>query len=110
MVGFHDPFDIFREVFGQRGGGGRRFRRVLRRRWGGDGGSGGGRGSDLRYDLEITLEGEAAPRRGEGNFRSVASVSANIVADPVRSRVRRSRRVRRAAARPSHNLARILSM
>lgn len=56
--GFHDPFDIFREVFG-----------------GGAGGIGGGifetffgggmraedrqRGSDLRYDMQITLE-EAA--------------------------------------------------
>ena len=60
-AGFHDPFDIFREVFGGGGGGG------------GGGGifeqffSGGGRqdresrqrGSDLRYDMQITLE-EAA--------------------------------------------------
>ncbi|MDQ6655610.1 MAG: molecular chaperone DnaJ [Verrucomicrobiota bacterium] len=61
--GFHDPFDIFREVFGGAGGGG------------GVGGGGifesffgGGqqadregrqRGSDLRYDMQITLE-EAA--------------------------------------------------
>src|SRR5438093_5825480 len=59
--GFHDPFDIFREVFGMGGGGG------------GGGGIfeqffGGGaqrdregrqRGSDLRYDLQIRLE-EAA--------------------------------------------------
>lgn len=60
--GFHDPFDIFREVFGGAGGGG----------GGGMGGIfeqffGGGRGeresrqrgSDLRYDMQITLE-EAA--------------------------------------------------
>src|SRR3984957_5921021 len=40
--GFHDPFDIFREVFG---GGGER--------------SGPQRGDDLRYDLEISFE-EAA--------------------------------------------------
>ena len=40
--GFHDPFDIFREVFG----GGER--------------SGPSRGDDLRYDLEITLEEAAA--------------------------------------------------
>jgi molecular chaperone DnaJ len=61
--GFHDPFDIFREVFSGAGGGG-----------GGMGGGifeqffGGGvqtdregrqRGSDLRYDMQITLE-EAA--------------------------------------------------
>lgn len=59
--GFHDPFDIFREVFGMGGGGG------------GGGGIfeqffGGGqrtdregrqRGSDLRYDMQIRLE-EAA--------------------------------------------------
>jgi molecular chaperone DnaJ len=60
--GFHDPFEVFREVFGQRGGGS------------GFGGSifdeffGAGaqrdpntpqRGADLRYDLEISFE-EAA--------------------------------------------------
>ena len=51
--GFHDPFDIFREVFG---GGGGIFESFF----------GGGmttedrqRGSDLRYDMQITLE-EAA--------------------------------------------------
>jgi molecular chaperone DnaJ len=54
--GFHDPFDIFREVFG--GGGGTIFEEFF------GGGrqrsrSGAMRGSDLRYDLEITLE-EAA--------------------------------------------------
>ena len=64
--GFHDPFDIFREVFGASGGGGA---------GGGAGGifeqffGGGGqqkpdrdgkqRGSDLRYDMQIRLE-EAA--------------------------------------------------
>ena len=65
--GFHDPFDIFREVFGSSGGGA-----------GGAGGGAGGifeqffggatarpdkegkqRGSDLRYDMQIRLE-EAA--------------------------------------------------
>jgi len=54
--GFHDPFDIFREVFG--GGGGGIFESFF---------TGGGvgraderqRGSDLRYDMQITLE-EAA--------------------------------------------------
>jgi molecular chaperone DnaJ len=54
--GFHDPFDIFREVFGG-GGGGSIFDEFF-------GGSRNDpsqpqRGSDLRYDLEITLE-EAA--------------------------------------------------
>src|SRR3954467_7183371 len=58
--GFHDPFDIFREVFsgGVGGGGGGIFESFF----------GGGaqvdregrqRGSDLRYDMQITLE-EAA--------------------------------------------------
>ncbi len=54
--GFHDPFDIFREVFGG-GGGGSIFEDLF----------GGGRadptqpqrGEDLRYDMEITFE-EAA--------------------------------------------------
>ena len=63
--GFHDPFDIFREVFGASGqagagGAGGIFEQFF-------GGAGGGRndregrqrGSDLRYDLQITLE-EAA--------------------------------------------------
>ncbi|MGI8819844.1 MAG: molecular chaperone DnaJ [Chthoniobacterales bacterium] len=57
--GFHDPFDIFREVFsGAQGGGGGIFETFF----------GGGqqvdregrqRGSDLRYDMQIALE-EAA--------------------------------------------------
>jgi len=53
--GFHDPFDIFREVFG--GGGG-----IFETFFGGGGGVAGEdrqRGSDLRYDMQITLE-EAA--------------------------------------------------
>ena len=59
--GFHDPFDIFREVFGQRGGGGGGgiFDEFFGGGGGGNGEGGAGRGSDLRYDLEITLE-EAA--------------------------------------------------
>jgi len=55
--GFHDPFDIFREVFGGGGLGGSIFEDLF----------GGGRadpsqpqrGDDLRYDLELTFE-EAA--------------------------------------------------
>jgi molecular chaperone DnaJ len=56
--GFHDPFDIFREVFGGGGGiGGTIFETFF-------GGTGGQaedrqRGADLRYDMQITLE-EAA--------------------------------------------------
>src|SRR5271165_5413102 len=59
--GFHDPFDIFREVFGMgaEGAGGGIFDQIF-----GSGAatryrSGRQRGSDLRYDLQITLE-EAA--------------------------------------------------
>jgi molecular chaperone DnaJ len=48
--GFHDPFDIFREVFG--GAGGDLFSGFFD----GSGGAQSGRGSDLRYDLELTLE------------------------------------------------------
>src|SRR3981189_3480142 len=53
--GFHDPFDIFREVFGGGGGAGGIFETFF----------GGGattdrdgrqRGSDLRYDMQIILE------------------------------------------------------
>lgn len=52
--GFHDPQDIFREVFGGAGGG------IFEEFFGGGGSRGGAqRGSDLRYDLEISLE-EAA--------------------------------------------------
>jgi len=54
--GFHDPFDIFREVFGGGFGGG-----IFETFFGGAGTrtEDRHRGSDLRYDMEITLE-EAA--------------------------------------------------
>src|SRR5437773_10215443 len=49
--GFHDPFDIFREVFG---GSGSIFDDLF---GGGQRNPGGAeRGSDLRYDLELTFE------------------------------------------------------
>ena len=64
--GFHDPFDIFREVFNQQGGGGGIFDEMF----GGGGGRDGGRdGSDLRYDLEITLEEAARGAEKEISFR-----------------------------------------
>jgi molecular chaperone DnaJ len=51
---FHDPFDIFREVFGGAGGS------IFENMFGGGGDpSAPQRGDDLRYDLEISLE-EAA--------------------------------------------------
>lgn len=62
--GFHDPFDIFREVFGGGGGG------IFDEMFGGGGGGGGGRdGADLRYDLEITLEEAARGVEKELSFR-----------------------------------------
>jgi len=55
--GFHDPFEVFREVFNSGGAGAGIFGDIFE---GAFGGSGGGRrgnrsnqGSDLRYDLEI---------------------------------------------------------
>jgi molecular chaperone DnaJ len=54
--GFHDPMDIFREVFGGGGGGGSIFDTLFGGGGGGEDPSGPQRGSDLRYDLEITLE------------------------------------------------------
>ena len=69
--GFHDPFDIFREVFGQQQGGSSIFEEMF-------GGGGGGReagrdGSDLRYDLEITLEEAARGAEKEISFRKHAA-------------------------------------
>ena len=67
--GFHDPFDIFREVFGQQGGGGGG---IFDQFFGGEGNGGGaGRGSDLRYDLEITLEEAAHGIEKEISFRKL---------------------------------------
>src|SRR3954464_9467907 len=64
--GFHDPFDIFREVFGQQGGGG-----IFEEMFGGGArrGGGGRDGDDLRYDLEITLEEAAKGVEKEISFR-----------------------------------------
>ena len=52
--GGHDPFDLFREMFGASGGGGGIFDHFFG--GGGGGGNQDSRGSDLRYDLRITLE------------------------------------------------------
>jgi molecular chaperone DnaJ len=59
--GFHDPFDIFREVFGASGGGGGG---IFEQFFGGAASArpdrdGKQRGSDLRYDMQVRLE-EAA--------------------------------------------------
>jgi molecular chaperone DnaJ len=58
--GFHDPMDIFREVFGGAGGG--IFDDFIEQAFGGGGQrarGGAQRGNDLRYDLEIDLEDAA---------------------------------------------------
>ena len=65
--GFHDPFDIFREVFGQQGGGGGGGG-VFEEMFGGSR-DGGRDGADLRYDLEITLEEAASGFEKEISFR-----------------------------------------
>ncbi len=64
--GFHDPFDIFREVFG--GGGSSIFEEFF----GGSGGDGARDGADLRYDIEITLEEAARGVEKEISFRKLA--------------------------------------
>ncbi len=65
--GFHDPADIFREVFGRGGGGGGG---IFDQMFGGGGGDDGSRdGADLRYDLEITLEEAARGFEREISFR-----------------------------------------
>jgi molecular chaperone DnaJ len=63
--GFHDPFDIFREVFGSGGGGGGGGGGIFEQFFGGGGQQrpdrdGKQRGSDLRYDMQIRLEEAAA--------------------------------------------------
>jgi molecular chaperone DnaJ len=66
--GFHDPFDIFREVFGGSafddffGGGGSRGRS-----------SGNQAGSDLRYDVEISLVEAFRGIEKEISYRTAAS-------------------------------------
>lgn len=70
--GFHDPFDIFREVFGQQGGGGGGG--IFDEMFGGGSRRDGGRdGSDLRYDLEITLEEAARGFEKEISFRKLVT-------------------------------------
>jgi len=65
--GFHDPFDIFREVFGGAAGGGGGG--IFEEFFGGGGGRGAQRGSDLRYDLEISLEEAAEGVETEIRYR-----------------------------------------
>ncbi len=69
-AGFHDPFDLFREVFGANGGG---SGGIFDHFFGGGGTSADGRqrGSDLRYDLQITLEEAAAGIEKEIEIRKL---------------------------------------
>lgn len=70
--GFHDPFDLFREVFGAGGGGG-----IFEHFFGGGmGGGETGRGADLRYDLEIKLEEAARGVEKEIEIRRTGRCSA----------------------------------
>lgn len=55
--GGHDPFEVFREVFGQGGGG--IFGSIFEDAFAGNERSSRGRGADLRYDMQISFE-EAA--------------------------------------------------
>ncbi len=71
--GFHDPFDIFREVFGGAAGGS-----VFETFFGGGASSqrrrgGPQRGSDLRYALEITLEDAAHGAEREIEYERLVS-------------------------------------
>lgn len=77
--GFHDPFDIFREVFGGGGGGdaggmGGVFEHFFNTGGGGGGGGMASRhGGDLRYDMEITLEEAASGLEREIQYRHFVS-------------------------------------
>lgn len=64
--GFHDPMDVFREMF--RGSG---FEDIF----GGGGGGGPQGGADLRYDLEISLEEAAAGVEKEIKYRHAGACS-----------------------------------
>ncbi|MGF1450789.1 MAG: molecular chaperone DnaJ [Opitutales bacterium] len=64
--GFHDPMDIFREVFGGGGGGGGG---IFEEFFGGGGRGGPARGDDLRYDMEISLEEAAKGTDKEISYR-----------------------------------------
>jgi molecular chaperone DnaJ len=69
--GFHDPFDLFREVFGAGGGGG-----IFEHFFGGGGRPDSQRGADLRYDLEIKLEEAARGTEKEIEIRKTGRCSA----------------------------------
>ncbi|MCZ6672146.1 MAG: molecular chaperone DnaJ [Verrucomicrobia bacterium] len=73
--GFHDPFDMFREVY--EGGGGSGFGGIFDELFGGGGrgsGQGGARaGANLQYDLTVNLEEAASGVEKEISFRRAVS-------------------------------------
>ena len=72
--GFHDPFEMFREVY--EGGGGGGFGGIFDELFGGgrSGGQGGARaGANLQYDLTVTLEEAAKGAEKEISFRRAVS-------------------------------------
>ena len=71
--GGHDPFDMFREAFGGGGGGGGIFEEFFGGGRGGQSSGGAQQGSDLRYDLEITLEQAAEGTEKEIRYKRAAS-------------------------------------
>lgn len=64
-----DPFDIFREAFGGGGGGGGGIFEEFFGGGGGQSAGGASHGSDLRYDLEISLEEAAKGTEKEIKYR-----------------------------------------
>jgi molecular chaperone DnaJ len=75
--GFHDPSEIFREVFGGSAGAGI-FGDFFEQAFGGQtrsGRAGGGRGNDLRYDLEIDFEEAARGVEKEISFNVLDTCS-----------------------------------
>lgn len=73
--GFHDPFDIFREVFNSGSGSGGIFEEFFGGGGGGGAAGGAGHGADLRYDLAIELEEAAEGVEKEISFRRLGACS-----------------------------------
>jgi len=74
--GFHDPFDVFRDVFGGAGGG--ILDDLFQQAFGGGGQrarGGAQRGNDLRYDLEINFEDAARGIETEISFAKLDTCS-----------------------------------
>lgn len=72
--GFHDPYEVFREVFRNMGGMGGTTGSIFEEFFGDNGNSDNGvaRGADLRYDIEISLEEAAFGTDKEISFKRLA--------------------------------------